>query len=100
MNAQRRKEIDKCLKAANEIQKMFENIVAAAESLSAQIEAIMEAEQEAYQNLPQSIQDGDKGLTMDNAVWMLQAAIDSAEAITTVEFNVDEIIGNLEAAKE
>lgn len=65
MNATRRKEIDALIEQMNVI-------IARANSLS-------EAEQEAYDNLPESFQDSERGEIMENAIDNLETAITSLE---------------------
>lgn len=65
MNATRRKEIDALIEQMNAI-------IAKANSLS-------EAEQEAYDNLPESFQDSERGEMMENAINNLDTAIASLE---------------------
>lgn len=60
------------------------------EELKAEIEGIAEEEQEAYDNLPESIQYGEKGEKM-------QSAIDNLEYATSY---MEDIIGYLQDAME
>ncbi len=74
MNAQRRKEIDAIAERARE--------------LKADLEIITDAEREAFENMPESLQDGERGEKM-------QEAIDTLE---TADGNFDEMIENLAEA--
>ncbi|MFA4871384.1 MAG: hypothetical protein WC623_24510 [Pedobacter sp.] len=56
--------------------------------LSSDIEGIMEEEQEYYDNMPESFQNGEKGDLAQTAIDALQSAQD----------NCDEIIGSIEEA--
>lgn len=67
MNALRRKNIQRAL-----------DMVAEARSI---LEEALELEQEAYDNLPESIQDSDRGYAMDENCTNLQNMIDSLEEI-------------------
>ena len=40
----------------------------------------MEEEQEAFDNMPESLQSGDKGQKMEEALFALQESIDSIES--------------------
>lgn len=63
MNKSRRKQIDEILEQLN--------------PLLLEIESVKDEEQEAYDNLPESIQNGDKGEKMSDAVNTLEYAFDS-----------------------
>lgn len=76
MNAQRRKWINSVWDKLDE--------------LKSEIESIMEEEQEAYDNLPESIQDGERGEKMQEAIDNLSNSMDS----------IDEAISYLESAIE
>ena len=65
MNNQRRKSIDA--------------IVAILQQAQANLENIQEEEQECFDNLPESFQDGEKGETAQEAIDSLQNAYDSIE---------------------
>lgn len=60
------------------------------DELKSEIESIMEEEQEAYDNLPESIQDGERGEKMQEAIDNLSNSMDS----------IDEAISYLESAIE
>ena len=66
MNQQRRKRI-------NEI---ISNLQLQSEELA----IVMEEEQEAFDNMPESLQSGDKGQKMEEALFALQESIDSIES--------------------
>lgn len=76
MNKNRRKQIDDILEQLN--------------PLLLEIESIKDEEQEAYDNLPESMQNRDKGEKMSDAVNNLEYAFDS----------LTEIIDYLESAKD
>lgn len=65
MNATRRKEIDSLIEQVN-------NIISKANLIS-------ESEQAAYDNLPESFQDSERGETMEDAIDNLETAITSLE---------------------
>lgn len=76
MNKNRRKQIDDILEQLN--------------PLLLEIESVKDEEQEAYDNLPESMQNGDKGEKMSDAVNNLEYAFDS----------LTEVIDYLESAKD
>lgn len=74
----------------NTRRKAIQSIMNKLEELMEEIEAIKDEEQEAYDNLPESIQNSERGEAMDSAVYNLE---DAAE-------NVQLVIDALESAKE
>lgn len=78
MNAKRRKEI--------------ETIISTLGNVRSKIASLLEEEQAAYDNLPESLQESDKGCDMESAVDALQAALDDAED------SFDDIIDGLNEA--
>ena len=63
MNKQRRKEIEKA-----------QDIILEAKDM---LESAMEEEQDAYDNLPESIQDGERGEEMQSYIDILQEVVDN-----------------------
>jgi poly-gamma-glutamate capsule biosynthesis protein CapA/YwtB (metallophosphatase superfamily) len=68
MNAQRRKELNKAIDLITNLKEqasaLAENIEAAREL----VEQVKDEEQEAFDNMPESLQSGDKGQTMEAAI--------------------------------
>lgn len=65
MNKQRRKSLD--------------TLYTRIESLKADLEDILSEEQEAYDNLPESLQDSERGETMYDAIDNLESAVADLE---------------------
>ncbi len=74
MNAMRRKAINDCM---NRIEKIRLEI----EDLSNLIENIREGEEEAFDNLPESLQESDRGEAMQEAIDNLDSALSDLEGI-------------------
>lgn len=56
------------------------------------IDAIREEEQEAYDNLPESFQDGDRGQAMQEAIEHLESAFSGVEdAVAQIEEAVSQL---------
>jgi hypothetical protein len=70
MNAKRRKEIEK--------------ILASLEDIEERITALYEEESEAYENLPEAIQDSERGENMLAASEALENAMDEASSIDAI----------------
>ena len=71
MNNQRRKQIQKAL-----------NLLAEAKDI---LEEVMNAEQEAFDNLPESIQYSEKGEAMEDNIYNLEEFIDFLSDTDTIE---------------
>lgn len=74
----------------NARRKEISDAISELEGLKEKIENIRDAEQEYYDNMPEGLQQGDKGTAADNAISELSSAVDA----------IDEIISNLDNAKE
>lgn len=90
MNKARRKSID-------EIIAKFEEAKAILLDLQSDIEMVRDDEQEAFDNLPCSIQESERGEVMETAIENLEEAISQIE--DTCMDALDEAIENLEEAK-
>lgn len=70
--------------------KMIEKVVKAIDAANGDIDPIIEAEQEAFDNLPESMQGGDQGEKLSNAI----------EALNEAKEALDNAISSLETATE
>lgn len=71
----------------DERRRKIEGIKSQLEAIRVSIEALAEEEQESFDNLPDSIQDGEKGNAMQEAISSLNAAF---SCIEEAEENLDE----------
>jgi len=74
----------------NARRKELSALISEIEDVRSRLETVKEEEQEAYDNLPESLQDGERGEQM-------QAAIDAMENADSL---LDDLIGSIEEAKE
>lgn len=61
--------------------KELQDILDQMTQLRERLETVMNEEQEAYDNLPDSIQDGGQGIKMSNAIDCMDTALSSMEDI-------------------
>lgn len=74
----------------NKRRKRIDEVIEILESAKSSIEEIMDEEQEAFDNLPESLQYSDKGSGMESAIGNFETAKDQ----------LDEAINELEASKQ
>jgi hypothetical protein len=86
MNNTRRKEIARVVAILQEVGPM----IAEARDI---VESVKDEEEEAHQSLPESLQDGERGQTMQEAI----DALDEAHSALD-EFDIDAITQSLETA--
>lgn len=61
--------------------KELQDIMDLMAQLRDRLESVMDEEQEAFDNLPESIQYGEQGEKMENAIDCMQTALDSMDEI-------------------
>lgn len=83
MNNQRRKELEKIIARIEDVRSEIEEIKDA-------IEMVRDEEEVAYDNLPESIQDSDRGQAMQDAI----NALDYVD----LDFDFDDAIDNIREA--
>lgn len=88
MNKERRKRIADTIKRLDALGAIKDEIAQEIADLEAE-------EREAFENLSENLQQGEKGQAMEAAADALQAAADALENL-----DIDEIRGNLETAAE
>lgn len=73
MNKQRRKTLAT-------LQEQIALLVGQIEDLRSEVEAVLEEEQEYYDNMPESFQDGEKGQAAQAAIDAIQNIVDALES--------------------
>ena len=61
--------------------KRIEDVQSRLEELKQEIDGILAEEQEAYDNMPESLQEGERGEAMQEAIDALESAVSSCEEI-------------------
>lgn len=85
MNDSRRRQIKKA--ASNWMEKHAELM----QTLNEELQAILDAEQEAYDNLPESIQETEKGEAMQECIDMMQKMVDACDETSDFEDSLIEM---------
>lgn len=100
MNKDRRKELDAIMDAIEAQREKLDNLKEAFADIVESIESVRDDEQEYFDNMPESLQAGEKGMNAEAAVSQLEDAISAAREIADLEADMDAIIQALDAAKE
>lgn len=65
------------------------------DSIKSSVEEIRDEEQEAFDNMPESLQEGERGQAMSTAIEALEEVVSALD-----EFSTDDLIAKLEEAAE
>lgn len=100
MNKQRRKDIGAALELLSKARGLMEEASATAAEAKDALETARDEEQEYKDNMPENMQDGDKGQMADSAIDNLEQAASSAEsfidALDESVSSIQEVIDKLE----
>lgn len=88
MNKTRRKEIDKAIA-------LLESASSALSDAHSILEQVSSEERETYDNMPDSLKEGDRGQATDNAATILEEVSEQLGS-----FDIEEIVGRLNEAQE
>lgn len=88
MNNERRKRIKLAIEK-------LQNLQAQVESIKDEVEDLQGEESDAFDNLPESLQSSDKGLSMEACIDNLSSAADELDS-----FDFDAVVTALESAME
>lgn len=80
MNAARRKEIDRILA-------LIETVSETVMTIKSDIETVRDEEQEYFDNMPDSLQSGDKGTTAEEAINNLEEAMNMLDMVDMEELH-------------
>ena len=91
MNRERRSRIRGLIKAFKDLSSTIQN------DLSSQVQDLHDIEEEAFDNMPESMQDSDRGTAMQDVMDELQSAVDLCSEASDA---IDSIVDSLQAATE
>ena len=89
MNKERRSRIRGLIKAFKDLSSTIQN------DLSSQVQDLHDLEEEAFDNMPESMQDSDRGTAMQYAMDELQSAVDLYSEASDA---IDSIVDSLQSA--
>lgn len=91
MNRERRSRIRGLIKAFKDLSSTIQD------DLSSQVQDLHDLEEEAFDNMPESMQDSDRGTAMQDAMDELQSAVVLCSEASDA---IDSIVDSLQAATE
>jgi uncharacterized coiled-coil DUF342 family protein len=98
MNAERRKAINATFADLQKLAGMVDDIKTFASSIKETLEALRDEESEFYDNMPEAIQNGDKGSAVSEAIGYIEQAIEALDEVDGFDFDASDVEGMLETA--
>lgn len=100
MNKDRRKELDAIREKLVIAQNQWGAMQTTLEDVRDELTGVKEAEQESFDALPESVQNGERGEKMSTAISEMENAIDAVNELAENEPDFDTWLGNIDTAKE
>lgn len=98
MNKDRRKKLSEIIDRINDLKPKLDELKQLKEDIARDLEAIKDEEQEAFDNLAESFQQGEKGQDMEAAIDNMTTAYDALESID-LDADLDDVISNIDDAR-
>jgi uncharacterized coiled-coil DUF342 family protein len=109
MNNDRRKQLSALHERVSAFQtrwaewtEQLDGLKAEADELHGELESLRDEEQEYYDNMPESFQNGEKGTTAEEAVSAMDTALEALSAIGDIDFSdidLDEALESIDNAQ-
>lgn len=100
MNAVRRKQLSALQDRIIALQSDYADLIAECEAIAADVETLRDEEQEAFDNLGENLQQGERGQAMEQAVSDMESALENLSAITDLDPSaLDSAVSSLDDAK-
>jgi ABC-type transporter Mla subunit MlaD len=101
MNKERRKQLAAVMDSLGPLRERLAALISDLEPIRDELESIRDDEQDAFDNSPESVQEGDRGQTMEEAISNIESAVDAvSELIDSLGyFDVDSVLGNIDDAR-
>jgi hypothetical protein len=98
MNNARRKKLKAIYQRVDDLNGLLSNVKYLADELRSDLQDECDGEEESYGNLPESLQNGDKGQAMQEAIDTMQTALSALEEVANVP-DLDEAMEALDNAQ-
>jgi Mg2+ and Co2+ transporter CorA len=101
MNKQRRKSLSEIIDLIEAIKPMVEALKGEAENIRDRISSDRDEEQEAYDNMPVSLQDGERGQDMSESIDRMEEAHTDIETLFDAldQIDLDDLISKIDEAR-
>lgn len=99
MNNDRRKALVKLAAEVSALASIVADAISKAEELHSELEGVKDEEQEYFDNMPESLQGGDKGQAAEEAVSNMESALEALELIKDLENNLEDAVSSIESAQ-
>lgn len=101
MNKSRRKELENIKSKLSDYLTEMEELKGRLDEFNEEIECVRDEEESAYDNLPESIQEGERGEQMQAAIDAMDNAMDSVnEAVDAIDTAMNEVGNAFDSACE
>ena len=97
MNKERRKELSSIIDRIAALGAKIDEVKQIRDDIVSDLESVRDAEQESFDNLPESLQDGERGQDMQSAIDNLDNALQDLESLD--DLGADSIGGNIDDAR-
>lgn len=98
MNNARRKKLNAIYKRVDDLNGLLSNVKHLADELRNELQDEYDGEEESHGNLPESLQEGERGQAMQEAMGAMQTALDALEEVANVT-DLDEAMEALDNAQ-
>lgn len=98
MNNARRKKLKAIYQRVDDLNGLLSNVKYLADELRSDLQDECDGEEESHGNLPESLQNGDKGQAMQEAIDAMQTALSALEEVANVP-DLDEAMEALDNAQ-
>lgn len=98
MNNERRKALGKLKEQISDLRVKLDELIGNAADLHSELEGLKDEEQEYFDNMPESLQGGDKGQTAEEAIQNLETALEKLDELKDLENGLEEACDAIESA--
>jgi hypothetical protein len=101
MNKERRKSLSAISELIAGLAGQVESLKGAVEAIRDQLTEVRDEEQDAYDNLPESIQDGERGAAMTEGIEQMEEVDSDLETLFDAldQLDLDDLVSKLDEAK-
>lgn len=98
MNKDRRKELGKLCDRVAALEEKVSELKSLRDDIVSDLESIRDEEQDAYDNLPESLQEGERGQDMQAAIENMENALSALEDIG-LDVEISDVVSTIDDAR-